>query len=130
MRETGGAICEVNAAPGSRMHTHPAVGEPQFIAKPAVDQLIPPGAPCRAPLVAVTGTNGKTTPARMIAPTFKGLGHKVAMTCTGCIVIDERLVIKADASGPKSAQMVLQNPASTSRWWRSLKEASSEGTVL
>jgi cyanophycin synthetase len=115
MHETGGAICEVNAAPGSRMHTHPAVGEPQFIAKPVVDLLFPPGAPCRVPIVAVTGTNGKTTTARMIAHTFKGLGHKVAMTCTGCIVIDERLVIKADASGPKSARMVLQNPASTSR---------------
>ncbi|HEX2705387.1 MAG TPA: cyanophycin synthetase, partial [Candidatus Lustribacter sp.] len=110
VRETGGAICEVNAAPGFRMHTHPTVGVPQFIAKPVVDLLFPPGSPSRVPIIAVTGTNGKTTTARMIAHIFKGLGRKVGMTSTDGIVIDERLVIKADASGPKSARMVLQNP--------------------
>ncbi|HET7398083.1 MAG TPA: cyanophycin synthetase [Intrasporangium sp.] len=110
VRETGGAICEVNAAPGFRMHTHPTVGEPQFIAKPVVDLLFPPGATSRVPIVAVTGTNGKTTTARMIAHIFKGLGRKVGMTSTDGVVIDERLVIKADASGPRSARMVLQNP--------------------
>src|SRR4051812_5391014 len=110
VRETGGAICEVNAAPGFRMHTHPTVGEPQFIAKPVVDLLFPPGSPSRVPIVAVTGTNGKTTTARMIAHIFKGLGRKVGMTSTDGVVIDERLVIKADASGPRSARMVLQNP--------------------
>ncbi|GAB3594227.1 cyanophycin synthetase [Angustibacter peucedani] len=110
VRETGGAICEVNAAPGFRMHTHPTVGEPQFIAKPVVDLLFPPGAASRVPIVAVTGTNGKTTTSRMIAHVFKGLGRKVGMTSTDGVVIDERLVIRADASGPKSARMVLQNP--------------------
>jgi cyanophycin synthetase len=110
VRETGGAICEVNAAPGFRMHTHPTVGEPQFIAKPVVDLLFPPGSPSRVPIVSVTGTNGKTTTARMIAHIFKGIGRKVGMTSTDGVVIDERLVIKADASGPRSARMVLQNP--------------------
>lgn len=110
VRETGGAIVEVNAAPGFRMHTHPTVGEPQFIAKPVVDLLFPPGAPSRVPIIAVTGTNGKTTTSRMIAHIFKGVGRKVGMTSTDGIVIDERLVFKADASGPKSARMVLQNP--------------------
>ncbi len=110
VRETGGAICEVNAAPGFRMHTHPTVGEPQFIAKPVVDMLFPPGAPARIPIVAVTGTNGKTTAARMISHIFKGMGHKVGMTSTDGVVIDERLLIRADASGPRSARMVLQNP--------------------
>jgi cyanophycin synthetase len=110
VRETGGAIVEVNAAPGFRMHTHPTVGEPQFIAKPVVDLLFPPGTPSRVPIVAVTGTNGKTTTSRMIAHIFKGLGRKVGMTSTDGVVIDERLVIKADASGPRSARMVLQNP--------------------
>ncbi|MDQ1602690.1 MAG: cyanophycin synthetase [Actinomycetota bacterium] len=108
--ETGGAICEVNAAPGFRMHTHPTVGEAQYVAKPVVDSLFPPGAPSRIPIVAVTGTNGKTTTSRMIAHVFKGMGRKVGMTSTDGIVIDERLVIRADASGPKSARMVLQNP--------------------
>src|SRR5690348_1063158 len=110
VRETGGAICEVNAAPGFRMHTHPTIGEPQFIAKPVVDMLFPPGATSRIPIVAVTGTNGKTTTSRMISHIFKGMGRKVGMTSTDGIYIDERLVKRADASGPKSAQMVLQNP--------------------
>ena len=110
VRETGGAICEVNAAPGFRMHTHPTIGEPQYVAKPVVDLLFPPGAPSRIPIVAVTGTNGKTTTSRMIAHIFKGMGRKVGMTSTDGVVIDERLVIRADASGPKSARMVLQNP--------------------
>lgn len=110
VREAGGAICEVNAAPGFRMHTHPTVGEPQYVAKPVVDLLFPPGAASRVPVVAVTGTNGKTTTSRMIAHIFKGLGRKVGMTSTDGVVIDERLVIRADASGPKSARMVIQNP--------------------
>jgi cyanophycin synthetase len=110
VREVGGAICEVNAAPGFRMHTHPTEGHPQFVAKPVVDLLFPAGADSRIPIVAVTGTNGKTTTCRMIAHIFKGMGRKVGMTSTDGIVIDERLVIRADASGPKSARMVLQNP--------------------
>ena len=110
VRETGGAICEVNAAPGFRMHTHPTIGEPQFIAKPVVDMLFPHGAAARIPIVAVTGTNGKTTTSRMISHIFKGMGRKVGMTSTDGVVIDERLLIRSDASGPRSARMVLQNP--------------------
>jgi cyanophycin synthetase len=110
VRETGGAIVEVNAAPGFRMHTHPTEGEPQYVAKPVVDLLFPQGTPARIPIVAVTGSNGKTTTVRLIAHIMKGVGHKVGMTSTDGIYIDERLVKKADASGPKSAQMVLQNP--------------------
>ncbi len=110
VRETGGAICEVNAAPGFRMHSHPTIGEPQYVAKPVVDLLFPPGTSARIPIVAVTGTNGKTTASRMIAHIFKGMGRKVGMTSTDGIVIDERLVIRSDASGPRSARMVLQNP--------------------
>ena len=110
VRETGGAICEVNAAPGFRMHTHPTIGEPQYVAKPVVDLLFPPGTASRIPIVAVTGTNGKTTTSRMIAHIFKSIGRKVGMTSTDGVVIDDRLVIRSDASGPRSARMVLQNP--------------------
>jgi cyanophycin synthetase len=110
VRETGGGICEVNAAPGFRMHTHPTQGEPQFVAKSVIDNLFPTGAASRLPIISVTGTNGKTTTARMIAAIFKGMGRKVGMTSTDGIIIDQRLIIKSDASGPKSARMVLQNP--------------------
>jgi cyanophycin synthetase len=110
VRETGGAIVEVNAAPGFRMHTHPTEGESQYVAKPVLDLLFPPGTPSRIPIIAVTGSNGKTTTVRLIAHIFKGMGKKVGMTSTDGIYLDERLVKRADASGPKSAQMVLQNP--------------------
>ncbi|MGZ8593723.1 MAG: cyanophycin synthetase family protein, partial [Actinomycetota bacterium] len=110
VRETGGAIVEVNAAPGFRMHTHPTEGEPQYVAKDVVDLLFPPGTPSRIPIVAVTGSNGKTTTVRMIAHIFKGMGRSVGFTTTDGIYIDQRLVKRSDASGPKSAQMVLQNP--------------------
>ena len=110
VRETGGAIVEVNAAPGFRMHTHPTEGEAQYVAKYVVDLLFPPGTPARIPIVAVTGSNGKTTTTRMIAHIFRGMGNRVGMTTTDGVYIDERLVKRVDASGPKSAQMVLQNP--------------------
>jgi cyanophycin synthetase len=110
VRETGGAIVEVNAAPGFRMHTHPTEGEAQYVAKPVIDALFPQGTPSRIPIVAVTGSNGKTTTVRMIAHIFRGIGRKIGMTSTDGVYIDERLVRRVDASGPKSAQMVLQNP--------------------
>jgi cyanophycin synthetase len=110
VRETGGAIVEVNAAPGFRMHTHPTEGEPQYVAKPVIDLLFPPGRPSRIPIVAVTGSNGKTTTVRMISHIMRGMGHKVGMTSTDGIYIDGRLSRRVDASGPRSAQKVLQNP--------------------
>jgi len=110
VRETGGAIIEVNAAPGFRMHTHPTEGEAQYVAKPVIDLLFPPGRPSRIPIVAVTGSNGKTTTVRMISHIMRGKGHKVGMTSTDGIYIDDRLSQQVDASGPRSAQKVLQNP--------------------
>jgi len=110
VRETGGGIVEVNAAPGFRMHTHPTEGEPQYVAKPVIDMLFPPGSPSRIPIVAVTGTNGKTTTARMIAHVMKGMGRKVGMTSTDGIFVDGRLARRGDMSGPRSASTVLQNP--------------------
>ncbi len=108
--EVGGGIVEVNAAPGFRMHTHPTEGEPQYVAKPVIDSLFPPGTPSRIPIVAVTGTNGKTTTARMIAHILKGMGRKVGLTSTDGIFVDGRVVRKGDMSGPRSASTVLQNP--------------------
>ena len=110
VRETGGAIVEVNAAPGFRMHTHPTEGEPQYVAKPVIDLLFPPNAPSRIPILAVTGTNGKTTTVRMIAHILKFMGRRVGMTSTDGIVVDGRMIRRGDMSGPKSARMILQNP--------------------
>jgi cyanophycin synthetase len=110
VRETGGGIVEVNAAPGFRMHTNPTEGEAQYVAKPVIDSLFPPGSPSRIPIVAVTGSNGKTTTARMIAHIMKGMGRKVGMTSTDGIFVDGRPVRRGDMSGPRSASTVLQNP--------------------
>jgi cyanophycin synthetase len=110
VRETGGAIVEVNAAPGFRMHTHPTEGEAQYVAQPVVDLLFPHGSDARIPIIGVTGTNGKTTTVRMIAHILKLMGRRVGMTTTDGIAIDGRLMRKGDMSGPKSARTVLQNP--------------------
>ncbi|HUG95093.1 MAG TPA: cyanophycin synthetase [Pleomorphomonadaceae bacterium] len=110
VRETGGGIVEVNAAPGFRMHTHPTEGEAQYVAKPVIDMLFPPGSASRIPIVAITGTNGKTTTARMINHILRGMGRKVGMTSTDGIFIDGRVIRRGDMSGPRSASMVLQNP--------------------
>ena len=110
VRETGGAIVEVNAAPGFRMHTHPTEGEPQYVAKPVIDLLFPAGAPARIPILGVTGTNGKTTTVRMISHVLKLMGRRVGMTSTDGIVVDGRTIRRGDMSGPRSARMILQNP--------------------
>src|SRR5258707_3838119 len=92
------------------MHTHPTEGEPQYVARPVIDGLFPPGLPSRIPILAVTGTNGKTTTVRMIAHILKLKGRRVGMTSTDGIVIDGRMIKKGGRSGPKSAQMGLPKP--------------------
>lgn len=111
VRQTGGAICEVNAGPGFRMHTHPTEGHPRHVGRAVVDMLFPRSQPSRVPIVAVTGTNGKTTTARMIAHIMRQMGHKVALTTTDGIYIDGTQILSGDMSGPGSARMALKNPA-------------------
>jgi len=110
-REAGGAICEVNAGPGFRMHVAPSEGTPRDVAGPVIDMLFPPDTPKRVPIAAVTGTNGKTTTARMLAHILKMTGFTVGMTSTDGVYIDGKLSVSGDMTGPKSAQMILRDPS-------------------
>jgi len=109
-RSIGGGICEVNAAPGFRMHVAPSEGTPRDVAAPVIDMLFPPGAPARVPIAAVTGTNGKTTTARMLAHVTKMAGYTPGLTTTDGVYIDGQRTVQGDMTGPVSAQMVLADP--------------------
>ena len=109
-RTVGGGICEVNAAPGFRMHVSPSEGTPRDAAGPVIDMLFPPGTPSRVPIAAVTGTNGKTTTARMIAHITKMAGHTPGLTTTDGVYIDGQRTVEGDMTGPVSARMVLADP--------------------
>ncbi|MBT8450054.1 MAG: cyanophycin synthetase, partial [Gammaproteobacteria bacterium] len=109
-KDIGGAIVEVNAAPGFRMHVAPSEGEPRDVAGAVMDMLFPAGMPSRIPIAAITGTNGKTTTARMLAHIMKAAGHITGMTSTDGVYIDGHLSVKGDMTGPTSAQIVLRDP--------------------
>ena len=110
-KDIGGAIVEVNAAPGFRMHVAPSEGKPRDVAGPVMDMLFQPGTPARIPIAAITGTNGKTTTSRMLAHILKTAGHVVGMTSSDGVYIDGHLTVKGDMTGPISAQMVLRDPS-------------------
>ncbi len=110
-REVGGGICEVNAGPGFRMHVAPSEGTPRDVAGPVIDMLFPPDSPSRIPIAAVTGTNGKTTTARMLAHILKMSGHTVGLTSTDGVYIDGKLSVPGDMTGPVSSQMILRDPS-------------------
>ncbi|MBK9030169.1 MAG: cyanophycin synthetase [Myxococcales bacterium] len=109
-REVGGGICEVNAAPGFRMHVAPTEGKPRDVAGPVMDMLFPPGTPARIPIAAITGTNGKTTTARMLAHIHKMDGRKVGLATTDGVYVDGERTVVGDMTGPRAAQMVLRDP--------------------
>src|SRR4051812_9925364 len=110
LAEQAGAIVEVNAAPGLRMHIAPAAGTPRDVGTPIVEMLYPNDAPSRIPIIAVTGTNGKTTVTRLIAHMHRTARKTVGMTNTDGIYIGEDRVMSGDCSGPRSAQAVLLHP--------------------
>jgi cyanophycin synthetase len=110
-REVGGGICEVNAAPGFRMHVAPTEGKPRDVAGPVMDMLFPRGTPAKIPIAAITGTNGKTTTARMLAHVQKLAGHVVGLATTDGVYIDGERTVVGDMTGPQSAQMILRDPS-------------------
>lgn len=110
LREVDGVIVEVNAAPGFRMHVSPSQGLPRNVAAPVMDMLFPPGTPSRIPIIAITGTNGKTTTTRLTAHIYRQTNKVVGYTTTDGIYIDEYLVEKGDNTGPQSASVILKDP--------------------
>jgi cyanophycin synthetase len=110
-REVGGGICEVNAAPGFRMHVAPTEGKPRDVAGPVMDMLFPKGSESRIPIAAITGTNGKTTACRMLAHIHKMAGATVGLATTDGVYIDGVRTVAGDMTGPQSAQMVLRDPS-------------------
>ncbi len=108
--ENGGAILEVNAAPGFRMHIDPSIGLPRNVAEPVVDMLFPKGSAGNIPIIAVTGTNGKTTTTRLTAHIAKTAGYKVGYTTSDGVYIQNQMMMKGDCTGPVSSQFVLKDP--------------------
>jgi cyanophycin synthetase len=106
----GGGICECNAAPGFRMHVAPSEGTPRDVAGPVIEMLFPPGSPARVPIAAVTGTNGKTTTARMLAHITKMAGYTPGLTTTDGVYIDGQRTVEGDMTGPVATRMVLADP--------------------
>jgi cyanophycin synthetase len=109
-REVGGGICELNAAPGLRMHLAPTEGQPRDVAGAVIDHLYPPGAPATIPIAAITGTNGKTTTSRMLAHIYRHGGYRVGLATSDGVYIDGRLERAGDMTGPRSTRMVLEHP--------------------
>lgn len=110
LKETGGVILEVNAAPGFRMHLAPSEGLARNVASPVIDMLYPPGKPSRIPIIAVTGTNGKTTTTRLLAHIVKNNGYKVGFTTSDGIYVQNHMLEKGDTTGPLSAEFILKDP--------------------
>lgn len=110
LKEVDGVIVEVNAAPGFRMHASPSVGLPRNVGAAVLDMLYPKDSPSRIPIIAITGTNGKTTTTRITAHIYRQTGKVVGYTSTDGVYIGDYLAEKGDNTGPYSAGMILKDP--------------------
>lgn len=110
IRKGNGAVIEVNAGPGFRMHTHPSNGMARDVARPVLDMLFPENSNGRIPIIAITGTNGKTTTTRLIAHMAQKAGKSVGYTTTEGVYINGHTIREGDCSGPQSARTILADP--------------------
>ncbi|MFZ4535990.1 cyanophycin synthetase [Propionivibrio sp.] len=110
LEEQGGGVVELNAAPGLRMHLQPSYGKGRAVGEAIIANMFAPGDDARIPLVAVAGTNGKTTTVRLIASILGSQGLRVGMTSTDGVYIEGQRIDTGDCSGPKSAKNVLLHP--------------------
>jgi cyanophycin synthetase len=110
LQEQGGGIVEANAAPGLRMHLSPSYGKGRAVGKAIVDMMFAAGDDARIPVVAVAGTNGKTTTVRLTAHLLAAAGMRVGMTNSDGVYVGARRIDTGDCSGPKSARNVLAHP--------------------
>jgi cyanophycin synthetase len=111
IKDNNGKVLEVNASPGFRMHLHPTSGLPQNVAEPVMKMLFPEGKECRIPVIAVTGTNGKTTTTRLIAHMAKTAGHSVGFITTDGVYVNDKTIERGDCTGPVSARKILTDPS-------------------
>jgi cyanophycin synthetase len=110
LEDQGGGIVEVNAAPGLRMHLDPSFGKGRAVGEAIVGMMFADGDNARIPVVAIAGTNGKTTTSRLIGRIFESNGLRVGMTSTDGVYINGRRTDTGDCSGPRSARNVLLHP--------------------
>jgi cyanophycin synthetase len=110
LTENGGVVLEVNAAPGFRMHIAPSEGLARNVAGHVIDMLYPPGKSARIPIIAITGTNGKTTTTRLIAHIVKNNGLRVGFTTSDGIYVQNNMMLKGDTTGPVSSEFILKDP--------------------
>ncbi|MCC6916267.1 cyanophycin synthetase [Nitrosomonas sp.] len=110
LEEQGGAIIEVNAAPGLRMHLQPSYGKPRAVGEAIIDHLFAQNENARIPVITITGTNGKTTTARLIANMLENNGLRTGIACTDGVFVNNQCVDTGDCSGPKSARNILFHP--------------------
>ncbi len=129
LEDTGGVVLEVNAAPGFRMHLAPAKGLPRNVAAPVIDMLYPPGKSCRIPIIAITGTNGKTTTTRLIAHIVKNIGYRVGFTTSDGIYVGNAMLTKGDTTGPVSAEFILKDPTVEFAVLETARGGHSQGRV-